>query len=101
MYFQANSIFFIPFTLVLLLEIVATTTIKNSRQKQVTINYKKDLIFFVATTQPNYTVGFGNVNPRTWEKLAVDFVKRSKSAGVKPRFAVGGWTDSRYLRHIL
>lgn len=60
-----------------------------------------DLIFFVATPEANFTIGTGGIEQDEWDQLAHDFVKRSKAAGVQPRYAVGGWTDSRFFSDLV
>ncbi|MBW0497083.1 hypothetical protein O181_036798 [Austropuccinia psidii MF-1] len=54
-----------------------------------------ELVFFVATTNSNFTIGTGNV--ASWDALAKEFTSKSKAAGVRPIYSLGGWTGSRYL----
>ncbi|CAH7677439.1 family 18 glycoside hydrolase [Phakopsora pachyrhizi] len=56
-----------------------------------------DLIFFVATTTSNFTIGLGNLTQNEWDSLAYEFVNRSKEAGVSPSCSIGGWTGSVYF----
>lgn len=38
-----------------------------------------ELIFFVATTNSNYTIGTGDLNQTYWDSLATEFVTRCKN----------------------
>ncbi|KAA1096111.1 hypothetical protein PGT21_004428 [Puccinia graminis f. sp. tritici] len=56
-----------------------------------------EIIFFVATTTENFTLGTYPLNQNEWDSLAFDFVKSCKNHSVTPTYAVGGWGGSRYF----
>ncbi|WAQ87963.1 hypothetical protein PtA15_9A87 [Puccinia triticina] len=56
-----------------------------------------EIIFFVATTNDNFTLGTYPLGQNEWDSLAFEFVKNCKNNSVTPTYAVGGWGGSRYF----
>lgn len=67
------------------------------------VNYElyDELIFFTATTNSNFTIGLGGIEPTQWDTLAHEFVHRCKKASVIPTVAIGGWTGSLYFSDLV
>ncbi|KAI8443254.1 chitinase [Phakopsora pachyrhizi] len=76
----------------------------NADQRPVSdIKYEHydELVFFVATTNQNFTIGLGDIEQEVWDSRAHEFVHRCKKAGVTPFYCLGGWTGSIYFSSLV
>jgi chitinase len=67
----------------------------------VNLSLYTNLNFFVATTQQNFSLGFGTLNLTHWDSLATEFVNKTKAAGVTPSLSIGGWDGSMYFSDLV